>query len=167
MYAYNPRRLLLNRVTKVRLMAADGSLSELDDNQLYRVIGGLYSCQMLGAVQAVSKGLLQVTPKDKDGNPITDFEEHLVYDGDTELKEWAALANYLASFESAGGIPKIPEYYNQLHGRKIEETGRSLAALLKNPNKIFFIVLSAILLVLAIIAVPTWLLIRRAHTASR
>jgi len=159
-YAYNPHRLLLNRVTKANLMESDGSLSELDNNTLYRVIGGLYSCQMLGAVEAQSRGLLKVLPKDENGKPITDFEQHIVYDGDMELKEWVALASYLASFESEDGISKIPAYYNQLQGRKIEENSRSLPALLKNPNKIFFMLLGAILLILAIIIVPICLIIR-------
>jgi 2',3'-cyclic-nucleotide 2'-phosphodiesterase (5'-nucleotidase family) len=159
-YTYNPRRLLLNRVTKVSLMEADGAMTELDDNRLYRVIGGLYSCQMLGAVEDASMGLLKVTPKDKNGDPVTDFEEHIVYDGGTELKEWVALANYLESFGSSGGVSQIPEYYNRLHGRKVEDNSRSLIALLKNPNKIFFIVLAVILLVLAILIVPTVLIIR-------
>jgi 2',3'-cyclic-nucleotide 2'-phosphodiesterase (5'-nucleotidase family) len=159
-YTYNPRRLLLNRVTKVRFMENDGSVSQLDNNALYRVIGGLYSCQMLGAVEAHSMGLLKVLPKDQNGKPITDFEEHIVYDGGVELKEWAALANYLVSFESSGNISKIPEYYNQLQGRKIEENSRSLAALLKSPNKIFFILTGIILLLLAIIIVPVCLIIR-------
>jgi 2',3'-cyclic-nucleotide 2'-phosphodiesterase (5'-nucleotidase family) len=160
-YTFNPNRLLLNRITKVRLMSPDGTMSELDDKELYRVIGGLYSCQMLGAVEAQSFGLLKVTPKDENGNPITDFEEHIVYDGNTELKEWVALANYLASFDRAGGLSVIPEYYNKLHGRKVEETSRSPSALLKNPNKIFFILLGVVILILAIITVPTVLIIRR------
>jgi 2',3'-cyclic-nucleotide 2'-phosphodiesterase (5'-nucleotidase family) len=160
-YTFNPNRLLLNRITKVRLMSPDGTMSELNNKELYRVIGGLYSCQMLGAVEAQSFGLLKVTPKDENGNPITDFEKHIVYDGNTELKEWFALANYLASFDRAGGLSIIPEYYNKLHGRKVEETDRSLGALLKNPNKIFFILLGVVILILAIITVPTVLIIRR------
>jgi len=160
-YTFNPNRLLLNRITKVRLMSPDGTMSELDDKELYRVIGGLYSCQMLGAVEAQSFGLLKVTPKDENGNPITDFEKHIVYDGNTELKEWVALANYLASFDKAGGLSVIPEYYNKLHGRKVEETGCSLGALLKNPNKIFFILLGVVILILTVLTVPTVLIIRR------
>jgi len=160
-YTFNPNRLLLNRVIKVRLMSLDGTMSELSDKELYRVIGGLYSCQMLGAVEAQSFGLLKVTPKDRNGDPITDFEKHIVYDGDAELKEWVALASYLESFEKIGGISVIPEYYNKLHRRKVEETSRSPAALLKNPNKIFFILSGVLLLVLAVITVPTVLIVRR------
>jgi 2',3'-cyclic-nucleotide 2'-phosphodiesterase (5'-nucleotidase family) len=166
-YTYNPRRLLLNRVTKVRLINPDGSLSELDNNKLYRVIGGLYSCQMLGAVEAHSFGLLKVLPKDENGKPITDFEEHIIYNGNTELKEWAALANYLESFGQPGGVSRIPEYYNRLQGRKIEETSISPWSLLKNPNKIFFILLGVIILVLAIIIVPVCLIIRKVYKKKR
>jgi 2',3'-cyclic-nucleotide 2'-phosphodiesterase (5'-nucleotidase family) len=166
-YTYNPNRLILNRVTEVRLVNPDGSVSDIDDNALYRVIGGLYSCQMLGAVEAQSFGLLKVTPKDQNGDPITDFEKYIVYDGNVEFKEWVALADYLGSFESAGGLPEIPEYYNRLHGRKVDENSRSLAALLSNPNKIFFIVLGVVLLLLAIIIVPSCLIIRKVRRSRK
>jgi len=169
-YRYNPHRLLLNRVTEVKLVNPDRSLTELDDSKLYRVIGGLYSCQMLGAVEAVSHGILKIQPKDENGKPITDFEKHIVYDNGRELKEWVALAEYLQSFAPANGFPSIPAYYNQLQGlqgRKVEDTSRSLAALLEKPNKIFFILLGVVLLVLAIIIVPTILIIRRMRRKRR
>jgi 2',3'-cyclic-nucleotide 2'-phosphodiesterase (5'-nucleotidase family) len=166
-YTYNPRRLLLNRVTKVQLMDPDGSMSELDNNKLYRVIGGLYSCQMLGAVEAQSFGFLKVLPKDENGIPITNFEQHIIYDGNTELKEWAALANYLESFRYQNGISEIPEYYNRLQGRKIEEKSITPWALVKNPNKIFFILLCVVLLILSIIIVPVCLIIRGARRRKR
>ena len=160
-YTYNPHRLILNRVTDTYLVSPDGSLSEPDDSTLYRVIGGLYSCQMLGAVESKSFGLLKVTPKDEYGDPIVDFEKHIVYDGNGELKEWVALAQYLESFDQFDGTPQIPGYYNQLHGRKVEDADRSIGAILKKPNKIFFILVGAIVLILAIIIVPTCLIIRK------
>ena len=55
---------------------------------------------MLGTVEDTSMGLLKITPKDKDGNVIKDFEEHILYDQKgAEVKEWYALASYLSSFE--------------------------------------------------------------------
>jgi len=166
-YTYNPRRLLLNRVTDVKLMNLDGSLSKLNNKKLYRVIGGLYSCQMLGAVEAHSFGLLKVQPKDENGNPITDFEKHIIYNGDMELKEWAALAGYLESFDKSDGVSKIPVYYNQLHGRKVEVTSRAPWAILKKPNKIFFMLLGVIIVILAIIAVPVFFIIRAVRRAKK
>jgi hypothetical protein len=136
-------------------------MSALDNNTLYRVIGGLYSCQMLGAVEAQSFGLLKVIPKDENGMPITDFEQHVIYNGDTELKEWAALAHYLESFGYQNGISMIPEDYNRLQGRKAEENSITPWALVKNPNKIFFIVLCAVVFILSIIIVPVCLIIRK------
>jgi 2',3'-cyclic-nucleotide 2'-phosphodiesterase (5'-nucleotidase family) len=159
-YTYNPNRLILNRVTDVRLISQGGSTAELDNNKLYRVVCGLYSCQMLGAVESMSFGILKVTPKDSNGNPIADYEEHIIYDNGVELKEWVALANYLLSFEPVNGIAIIPEYYNQLQGRKVEETSKTPVALLKNPNKIFFMALGAVLLVIAILIFSTLLIIR-------
>jgi 2',3'-cyclic-nucleotide 2'-phosphodiesterase (5'-nucleotidase family) len=166
-YTYNPNRLILNRVTDVSFEDIDGNASKIDDKKLYRVVGGLYSCQMLGAVEAESFGILKVTPKDANGDPITDFEQHIIYDGDMELKEWVALAQYLESFEPVSGIPAIPAYYNQPQGRKVEETSRSPVAILKSPNKIFFMLIGVILLILAIIIVPTVLIVRRVRRKKR
>jgi 2',3'-cyclic-nucleotide 2'-phosphodiesterase (5'-nucleotidase family) len=167
-YTYNPHRLLLNRVTDVRLARPGGTTEKIENNKLYRIIGGLYSCQMLGEVESQSFGLLKVTPKDADGNPITNFEDHIIYDGDIELKEWAALAGYLESFDiNADGIPQIPEYYNTLQGRKIEEKSLNPIALLKNPNHIFFMLLGAVLLAAAIITVPAVLIIRKVRLKKK
>ena len=167
-YTYNPHRLILNRVTDTRLVNQDGSTSKIEDDKLYRVIGGLYSCQMLGAVESKSFGLLKVTPKDMYGDPITNFEDFIVYDTDgRELKEWVALAQYLESFDKVNGVSKMPEYYNQLHGRKVEAASWSPIQLLKSPNKIFFIVVGAVILVLAILIVPTVLIIRKVRRKRR
>ena len=166
-YTYNPNRLLLNRVTDVRLMNPDGSFSEIDDNKLYRIVSGLYSCQMLGVVEAQSFGLLKIAPKDENGIPIVDFEDHIIYDDNgRELKEWIALAHYLQSFTTVNGIPRVPDFYNQLHGRKIENNSRSLIALLEKPNKIFFLLLGVVFLLLAIITASACLifyLVRRRY----
>ena len=168
-YTYNPNRLILNRVTDTRLMDEVGNMSVIDDNRLYRVVSGLYSCQMLGAVEAQSFGLLKVTPKDASGVPIEDYEKYIIYDSATgmELKEWIALAQYLESFEPVDGIATIPDQYTGPMGRKIEETSWSPVALLKSPNKIFFIVAGVGLLVLVILFVPTFLIIRRVRRKQK
>ena len=55
---------------------------------------------MLAEVNSMSKGLLSLVPKDRDGNKITDYEERIIRGGDgKELKEWYALASYMNSFE--------------------------------------------------------------------
>lgn len=48
-------------------------MSRIEDDQLYRVVTGMYSAQMLGTVKEKSLGLLSLEPKDENGVPITDF----------------------------------------------------------------------------------------------
>ena len=45
-FTYNPHRMILNRVTDVYLLDADGNRRELEDDKLYRVVADLYSGQM-------------------------------------------------------------------------------------------------------------------------
>ena len=60
-WTYNSNRLILNRVTDVRLNAdvdTDGEelSGTIEDDKLYRVVAGLYSAQMLGTVEDTSMG---------------------------------------------------------------------------------------------------------------
>lgn len=88
-WTYNPRRLIFNKVTACAQVLPDGSEAALEDERLYRVVTGLYSGQMLGAVNAKSFGILTVTPKDAQGNEITDLEAHIIHtSGGSEVKEW-------------------------------------------------------------------------------
>ena len=130
-YSWNSGRLILNRAVDVAYN--DGErIADLEDDTLYSVVADLYSCQMLGAVKDQSFGLLEIEPKDRNGDPISDFEAHIIYDGDREVKAWYALASYIDSFEN----DSIPAYYGQLQGRKTEIDSNSPAELLRQPNKI-------------------------------
>ncbi|MEG1470775.1 MAG: bifunctional UDP-sugar hydrolase/5'-nucleotidase [Anaerovoracaceae bacterium] len=156
-YTYNPNRLILNRVTSVKLDLGSGRTEEIDDKKLYRVIGDLYSCQMLSTVESQSYGLLKVEPKDKEGNPITNFEDHMVLNQlGKEVKEWSALTKYIDSFS----YNQVPTYYNQTQGRKIIEDSHNIFDLLKNPNKIFWMALGIILLAIVLIVLIVILIIK-------
>lgn len=148
-YAWNPHRLILNRAVDVKYNDGTGAVP-VEDDRLYSVAADLYSCQMLGTVKDKSFGLLSIEPKDEDGNPITNYEDHIVYTGGKELKAWYALASYLDSFEG----DTIPAYYSQPQGRKTEIDSWNPAELLKQPNQIFWIVVGVVCaLVLAIVGV--------------
>ena len=147
-YSWNDNRLILNRAVDVMFNDGTGK-TELEDDRLYSVVADLYSCQMLGSVKAKSFGLLKIDPKDSSGNPITDFEDHIIYDNGRELKAWFALASYIDSFEN----DKIPEYYSKTQGRKTEIDSKNPIELLKQPNKVALIILAAaVVLILLIIA---------------
>ena len=92
---FNPHRLIFNKVTKTTLVSEDGSDEQIDDSKLYRVVCGLYSAQMLSVVGEKSFGLMSIVPKNKDGEPIIDFEDYIIYKNvdqtSSELKEWYAV----------------------------------------------------------------------------
>ncbi|MCI8940431.1 MAG: bifunctional metallophosphatase/5'-nucleotidase [Dorea sp.] len=145
-WTFNPNRLILNRVTDTGMTGdtvgeeeafIQDNLTEIEDDKLYRVVSGLYSAQMLGAVEDKSKGILKLTPKNAEGEVITDFEDYIIRDGEGyELKEWYALAGYLESFtKNEKGISQIPVRYSEEEGRKVIHDSAGLAEVLGNPNR--------------------------------
>lgn len=163
-WTFNPNRLILNRVTETGMTGnligeeeaiSLNTLEAIEDDKLYRVVSGLYCAQMLGAVEDTSKGILKLTPKNAEGETITDFEEYIIHDQNgAELKEWYALASYLESFsENEKGISKIPERYREPEGRKVMQDVTNLVEILKKPNKIALAVYAIFLLLLVIIGV--------------
>ena len=115
-WTWNPYRMLLNRVNDCAQVLPDGSTVPLEDDKLYRVVTGLYTGQMLGTVNDQSFGILTITPKDAQGNEVTDFEDQIIYTANgSELKEWYALASYLRSMGTVDSRYAAPE------GRKVEE----------------------------------------------
>lgn len=139
-FTFNPKRMIFNKVTQTVIINEDKSRTEIDDNKLYRIVCGLYSAQMLSVVGDKSFGLMSLVPKDKDGVPITDFEQYIIYEKNgtqtRELKEWYALVRYLKSFDQVSGIPQIPTTYREVEGRKIIDEGTGFTDLFGNPNQI-------------------------------
>jgi 5'-nucleotidase/UDP-sugar diphosphatase len=167
-YTFNPHRMIFNKVTEAALLKPDGSREEIQDDKLYRVAAGLYSAQMLSIVGDKSFGLLSLVPKTKEGLPITDFEAHIIRDADNnEIKEWAALAGYLQSFEAVDGVPQIPEYYSQKQGRKIVDNDPSLGAILADPNGIALAVYGLLIVILLLVALAVRALVKRRQKAAK
>ncbi len=167
-YTFNPHRMIFNKVTEAALLKPDGSRKEIQDDKLYRVAAGLYSAQMLSIVGDKSFGLLSLVPKTKEGLPITDFEAHIIRDADNnEIKEWAALAGYLQSFEAVDGVPQIPEYYSQKQGRKIVDNDPSLGAILADPNGIALAVYGLLIVILLLVALAVRALVKRRQKAAK
>ena len=156
-WTYNTNRMIFNKVTDCAQVLEDGTTAPLEDDRLYRVVTGLYTGQMLGEVNGKSFGILTITPKDAQGNPVEDFEDHIIYTQQgTELKEWYALASYLSSMDT------IPLDYVQPQGRKVVYSSWNPIDLLKHPN---LFTVAAVLLVLAAAALAAGvarLVIRRA-----
>ena len=157
-YSFNTHRMFFNRVTRsafdepgYRNGFQSHTLTKIEDGELYRVVTGMYSAQMLSTVKEKSMGLLSLVPKDAQGQPITDFTKHIVYDKDgNELKEWYALAAYLQSFGEDG----IHDWYaiqNESIGAKSVSDSWNILEHLVNWNWITWAVLGVILLAILLV----------------
>lgn len=150
-YSFNTHRMFFNRVYDSAVVANDGTLQEIDDNKLYRVVTGMYSAEMLGTVKGKSMGLLSLEPKMADGTPVTDFNDCILYDQDGyEIKEWYALAAYLQSFGDAG----VPQQYSAPGSSKNVSRSWSPAQLVTALNWVSLVVLAVVLLlILAVVLI--------------
>ena len=155
-WTWTPHRILLNRVNDCAQVLPDGTTVPLEDDKLYRVVTGLYTGQMLGTVNDQSFGILTITPKDAQGNEVTNFEDQIIYTPNgSELKEWYALATYLQSMGTVDGRYAAPE------GRKVEDLSWNPINLLKGLNLIGWIALVVCLAVLALIMFIVYRLVTR------
>ena len=165
-YSFNTSRMIFNKVTESYIRRDDGTLERIEDDRLYRVVTGLYCGQMLGAVESTSFGLLSVTARDENGDPIDmdRLEDCILHDADgKEVKEWYAIASYIQAMgdEMDGG-------YNQLDGRKNVYASLNPIEMLRNPNKFTFIALTVILVLVAVvILVARHIVCRRPGRPSR
>ena len=119
---YNNNRVILDRVYEVNIVSEDGTITPIDEEKTYKVCANMYAINMLDMVNDLTKGILKITPVDENGAVITDFYQHSLKDASgSEVKEWIAFKDYLASFDDS----KIPESYKTVGERKTEtfETG--------------------------------------------
>lgn len=159
-FTFNPHRMILNKVTDCYLTDADGERVEIQDDKLYHVVTDLYTGQMLGSVMDMSYGLLEITPKDKDGNPIENLEDQAIMEGDRELKAWDAIARYMQSFDDTDGdgIANVPEYYATTHGRKVVDDSKNIIDLVKHPNKYFAMIVGVVIVIVLLIVLLIFLI---------
>ena len=155
-FTFNPNRMIFNKVTDCALVREDGSLEEIDDEKLYRVVTGLYSGQMLGWVRGLSYGLLEVTPRYADCTPVEDFEDCIIYNAEgMEVKEWYAIASYLQSMGT------VSDDYADVQGRKVIDNSKNPIALLRGANWITLLVLAIVLLVIVLVVVIVRVIVKK------
>ena len=160
-FTFNPHRMIFNRVTDCAQVLEDGSTLSIEEDRLYRVVTGLYCGQMLGAVNDESFGILNITPRDAQGNEITNLEDIILHDKDgNELKEWYALASYL------GDMGTVSQEYSGPDGRKIVDNSWNPTHLLANLNGISIAVFAAVLVLILIVVAVIHRIIRRRKRAQ-
>lgn len=158
-YSFNTYRMIFNKVDYAMLRGEDGTLTEIDDEKLYFVTAGMYMGQMLGSVEETSMGLLSITPRDENGNPLTadDLVNYVVKDENgNPLKEWYAISEYLVAMDG-----EMDSRYKETDGRKVVYSSLNPIKLLRNANVFTFLAILVILLVISLIALIILLIIRK------
>ena len=162
-WKYNTSRMIFNKVVEGGQTLEDGTVIPLEDDKLYRIVTGLYCCQMLSTVNAKSFGILSITPRNADGSFVTDYDSLILHDKDgNEIKEWYALASYLKTFEkNEDGIPVVPESYSSPEARKVVYASMNPYELLRSANIFTWAVILIAALIIAVIVLITVKIVRK------
>ncbi len=158
-YSFNRYRMIFNKVDYAMLRRDDGATEAIDDDTLYFVVAGMYMGQMLGSVEETSMGLISITPRDENGNPIAtgDLVNYVIKDENGRpLKEWDAIADYLCEM---GG--EMDAQYAQPDGRKVVYASLNPIKLLKNANVFTYVALLLIAVLITLIALIVRAIVRR------
>ncbi len=158
-YSFNTNRMIFNKVDYAKLRRSDGSLEEIDDDKLYKIVTGMYCGQMLGSVKEKSFGLLEIVPRDKNGNPIEaeDLVKYVVKDKNgTPLKEWYAISDYLKNMGDS-----IDSKYAATDSRKVVYSSLAPADMLRNANKFTYILVALVLIIILVIILIVTAVIRK------
>ncbi|HPD56862.1 MAG TPA: bifunctional UDP-sugar hydrolase/5'-nucleotidase [Smithellaceae bacterium] len=167
-FTFNPHRILFDRVTQVSVRNERGDYEPLEYEKLYRICSNMYAAGMIGYVSKVTYRLLSITPKDKDGNKISELKQAIIYmdrsaGKERELKQWLALLQYLRSLPDTNrnGIPNIPAKYSAPEGRYKAVPDKSLKGRFSGGNFITTGALLVGLIILCALLLLGWLTVAK------
>ena len=126
----NPEKGLLNKVQKIELGDEATGYRPVDLNrkneEMYGIAANSYLLKFMGLIKKKSFGLIRVTPKDRNGLPVSDINTCIIdfnpYEqGIQEGKEWLGVYSFIKSFPdiNSDNLPDIPEYYRNCPQRMI------------------------------------------------
>ncbi len=159
-FAYNPNRMIFDRVTDVWIENENEDYIPLNTSRsnksLYRVGADFYNASFLKYVGDFTKQILKIVPKDRAGSPIDDLKTALVdadheTPGVQELKEWSAFVDYIRSFpdKDGDGLPEIADRYRQKEGRIFVEKSWNPFKLLRRGTYVTWIPVLVLIIILS------------------
>jgi 5'-nucleotidase / UDP-sugar diphosphatase len=171
-FTYNPYRVLFDRVTNVWIGSEEEGYEPLDysssNKTLYRVAANIYDTTFLKVIGGFTYNLLNIVPKNRDGEPIEDLAAYRVdadksREGIQELKEWVGVVEYIRSFEdrTGDGLPDIPEKYREPLGRIVKEASLNPVNLLSRGTVATWAVFGILVLILAGLALASSVAVKR------
>ena len=177
-FSYNPYRMIFDRVTEIRIGDEENGYKPLDysesNRQLLRVGADIYNATFLKIIGNFTWHVLDIVPKDRNGNPIDDLKAMRLdsdkqKSGIQELKEWKAVMEYIKSFPDTDGdgLPNVPDKYRNKLGRNVTEASLNPYKLLKRGTYVTWLAFSALLLGILIILAAGWFIIRKIGNRSR
>ncbi len=170
-FAYNPNRMIFDRVTRIDLGSEEAGWIPLDYSRantgLYRVVANLYNATFLKIVGSYTYHVLDIVPKDRGGQPIEDLatarlDADPATPGIQELKSWVGLMEYVKTFADADGdgVPDVPAAYLGKLGRNLREPSWSPASLLSHPSWVTGAALGAAVVALIVVVMLISLIVR-------
>jgi 5''-nucleotidase/2'',3''-cyclic phosphodiesterase and related esterases len=161
-FSYNPHRMIFDRVTDVETGSDDEGYKPLDygksNRRLYRVAANIYNATFLKVVGNYTYHFLDIVPKDKSGNSVSDLttlrvDSDKATPGIQELKEWQGTIQYVQTFrDTAGdGLPTMPDRYKGKQGRIMVKPSWSPVDLISRaalPTTIAIVIVGVILIII-------------------
>jgi 5'-nucleotidase len=155
-FSYNPNRMIFDRITEIWLGNEESGYEKLDysasNDRLLRIAADIYNSTFLKIIGGFTWSILEIVPKDRDGDPIEDLKTARVdanqhQAGIQELKEWKAVINYIQHLPDTDGdgIANIPDKYRGRLGRNLREPSWNPYKLLKRGTYVTWIGFGALL----------------------
>jgi len=120
---YNPEKGFLKKIEKIDILHSGERVISVDfdrkNKTLYSITADSYMLEFIGIIRKMSFGIINVVPKDSEGNKVSDMKRAIIdmdesSDGVQEGKEWLAMISFLSSMHdmNGNGIPDIDKKYS-------------------------------------------------------
>jgi 5'-nucleotidase len=177
-FTYNPYRVVFDRVTNLWIGSEEEGYEPLDysssNRTLYRIAANIYDTTFLKVIGGFTYGLLNIVPKNRDGEPIDDLaacrvDADRAGEGVQELKEWLGVVEYIRTFNdlTGDGLPDIPEKYREPLGRIVKVASLNPVNLLSRGAPVTWVTFGILVLILAGLGLVTSLAVRRIRRKNK
>jgi len=161
-FTYNPRRMIFDRVSDLWMGSEEEGYVRLDYSEsnktLYRTVTNIYNATFLKIIGKYTYGILNILPKDLNGNPIEDLSGSRIdadqnQPGIQELKEWIGVMEYIQSFPDTDGdgSPDVPDKYSGKLGRITRQARWNPVSLLSRGTVVTWAAFSVLLLAILLL----------------